>query len=542
MANIQFKALPSNSPSLFPENIFDRIAANHPVRLVNQVVDKLNIDKIIKLYKGGGTTSFHPRMLIKVLFYAYLNNIYSCRRIERALQENIYFMWLSGNSTPDYRTINYFRGKRLKGTIQELFADIVRMLHELEYVSLKVQYIDGTKIESAAGRYTFVWKKSVEKNKAKLEANIASVLSDIDAQIKRDQSELGKDEIPRTIDSKELKKRIEQINTSLNQGSKSTQKDLKKLKEDYLPRLQKYEEQLDILGERNSYSKTDPDAVFMRMKEDHMKNGQLKPAYNTQISTEEQFITHYSIHQTATDTTTLPEHLEGFESHYGKQTEQVVADSGYGSEQNYELMEGQDITAFVKYNYFHMEQKRKHKQDPFSVQNLYYNDQEDFYVCPAGQKLSFVGQTTRTSANGYVAQVSCYQAQRCEGCPMRGQCHKAQGNRLIEVNHRLNQLKAKAREKLLSEEGLYHRSKRPIEVEAVFGQMKSNNRFTRFSMKGLEKVAVEFGLMAIAHNLRKWAKKWKNTPLLDYLYSNKHLFETITATGTVNITKYRAAA
>jgi transposase len=275
---VQFKALPSNSPSLFPEDIFAKIPSNHPVRLVNQVVDDLNLDHIIKLYKGGGTTSYHPRMLIKVLFYAYLSNIYSCRKIEKALQENIYFMWLSGNSTPDYRTINYFRGKRLKGVIQVLFGDIVRMLHELEYVSLKIQYIDGTKIESASGRYTFVWKKSTQKNKAKLEANIASVLADIDSQINQDQSELNSDETPKPIDSRELKKKMDQLNANIQEKSKATQKQLKKLEEDYLPRLEKYEHQLEILGDRNSYSKTDPDAVFMRMKEDHMKNGQLKPA------------------------------------------------------------------------------------------------------------------------------------------------------------------------------------------------------------------------------------------------------------------------
>jgi transposase len=508
---VQFKALPSNSPNLFPENIFDKISANHPARLVNQVVDELNLDSVIKLYKGGGTTSYHPRMLIKVLFYAYLSNIYSCRKIEKALQENIYFMWLSGNSTPDYRTINYFRGKRLKGIIQSLFSDIVRMLHELEYVSLKVQYIDGTKIESASGRYTFVWKKSVEKNKCKLEMNIASVLADIDSQIKQDQSELNKVESSKPIDSIELKKKMVQLNTNLKERSKATSKQLKKLEEDYLPRLQKYEEQLEILGDRNSYSKTDTDAVFMRMKDDHMKNGQLKPAYNTQISTENQFITQYSIHQTTADTITLESHLESFEAQYHRQSEEIVADAGYGSEQNYELMEGKGLVSYVKYNYFHMDQKRKQETNPFLVQNLFYNAQEDFLVCPAGQKLSLWKQAERTSTNGYVGRVSIYQAQRCEGCPMRGQCHKAQGNRTIEINHRLAQLKAQARERLLSEKGLYHRSKRPVEVEAVFGQLKSNNKFNRFTMRGLEKVDIEFALMAIAHNLRKWAKKAKNT-------------------------------
>lgn len=510
---VQFKALPSNSPSLFPENIFEKISPNHPVRLVNQVVNNLNLDHIIKLYKGGGTTSYHPRMLIKVLFYAYLNNIYSCRKIEKALGENIYFMWLSDNSTPDYRTINYFRGKRLKGVIQTLFGDIVRMLHELEYVSLKVQYIDGTKLESASGRYTFVWKKSVEKNKAKLEANITSILAEIDEQIKQDQSELSREDTPKPIDSSELKKKMDQLNADIQEKSKATQKHLKKLEEDYLPRLEKYEQQLEILGDRNSYSKTDPEAVFMRMKDDHMKNGQLKPAYNTQISTENQFITHYSIHQTTADTVTLASHLDSFEAQYQMQSEEIVADAGYGSEQNYELMEGKGIVSYVKYNYFHMEQKRKQETNPFLVQNRFYNAQEDFLVCPAGQKLTLLKQAERTSTNGYVAQVSIYQAQRCEGCPMRGQCHKAEGNRTIEINHRLAQLKAQVKERLLSEKGLYHRSKRPVEVEAVFGQLKSNNKFNRFTMRGLEKVDIEFALMAIAHNLRKWVKMTKNTSL-----------------------------
>jgi len=504
---VQFKALPSNSPSLFPEDIFSRIPDNHPVRLINSVVDKLNIAHIIGQYKGGGTTSYHPRMLIKILFYAYLSNIYSCRKIERALQENIHFMWLSGHSSPDYRTINHFRGKRLKGHIQSLFGDVVRLLQESGYVGLKAQYIDGTKIESVAGRYSFVWKGSIEKNKAKLETKIASVLSDIESQIKQDQSELCPKETALPIDSTELCQKLSALNEKLKESSKPVQKQLKKLREEHLPRLEKYEHQLTTLGTRNSYSKTDVDATFMRLKDDHMQNGQLKPAYNTQISTEDQFITHYSIHQTSADTITLKDHLDGFQGAYGTQSAVIIADAGYGSEENYELLESRKIDGYVKYNYFHKEQKRNQWNNPFLVQNLYYNSQQDFYVCTMGQRMELTGKGTRQSTNGYLSQVSYYSAKRCEGCPMRGQCHKAKGNRLIEVNHRLNELKAKARERLKSEKGKYYRSKRPIEVEAVFGQMKSNNRFNRFSMRGLEKVDIEFALMCIGHNLRKWAGK-----------------------------------
>jgi hypothetical protein len=416
-------------------------------------------------------------------------------------------MWLSGHSAPDYRTINYFRGKRLKDQIQKLFAEVVRLLHDLNYLSLDVQYIDGTKIESAANRYTFVWKGAVEKNKAKLETKIEAVLHEISSQIKQDQSALSKDETPRPIDSGELRTRLAALNENVKDIDKPTRKNIKKLEEDYLVRLEKYENQLEILGERNSYSKTDEDAVFMRLKDDHMQNGQLKPAYNTQISTDNQFITHYSIHQTAGDTTTLEEHLNGFEQQYGKQSKEVIADAGYGSEENYEMMEQKQIDAYVKYNYFHKEQKRAQKQNPFLVQNLYYNESENYFVCPMGQKLTHTGQGERKSRNGFISQVDYYEAKRCEGCPLRGMCHKSIGNKKIEINHKLNEYKAKAREMLTSERGLFHRSKRPIEVEAVFGQLKSNNKFSRFTLRKMDKVNIEFGLMSIGHNLRKLAKK-----------------------------------
>jgi transposase len=518
MAKIVFKESAGIQASLFPQNILDKIAKNHPVRLVNEVVDNLDISTIIAKYQGGGTSSFHPRMMIKVLFYSYLSNIYSCRKIERALCENINFMWLSGCSTPDFRTINYFRGKRLQGEIHKLFAEVVRLLQELNYVSLDVQYIDGTKIEAASNKYTFVWRGSVEKNKVKLETKIKSVIRDIENQTKDDDKTMTQDELPQAIDSMIIKEKLSQLNARLKEPDKNTQKKIAALQQEYLPRLEKYETQLKILGTRNSYSKTDSDATFMRMKEDHMKNGQLKPAYNPQISTEEQFITHYTIHQTPGDTTTLKSHLEGFEQLHHKQSKTVVADAGYGSEENYEFMEKNDIEAFVKYNYFHMEQKRSIQKNIFLPQNLYYNKEQDYFVCPIGQHLTKTGDGKRISDNGYISNVSYYKSVNCNGCPLRGQCHKAKGNRTLEVNFRLQELKQKAKTRLMSETGLYHRSKRPIEPEAVFGQLKSNNKFNRFTLKGLSKANLEFGLMAIAHNLRKLAAKATFLSNLDLLY------------------------
>lgn len=507
MAKIVFKNQTGNSPELFPANIFDKIPANHPVRLIDSVVNSLDISDIIKKYKGGGTSAYHPRMMIKVLFYSYLSNIYSCRKIDKALHENIHFMYISGNSTPDFRTINDFRGKILKDSIKTLFTEVVKLLVEMGYVSLDVQYIDGTKIEAKSNKYTFVWRGSVEKHKEKLEAKINSVLSDIDMSILSDNQEINKEELPKKINSEELKEKLSKINKRLKEPSKKIAKELQKLQNEHLPRLERYEKDLEILGNRNSYSKTDEDATFMRMKDDHMQNGQLKPAYNTQISTENQFITHVSIHQTPGDTTTLTSHLDSFEEAYKKQSAEVVADAGYGSEENYEMLENKEVEAYVKYNYFHKEQKKKTKNDPFLSANLFYNREQDFYVCPMGQRMEKTGNGKRISSNGYESQVSYYQAKRCDGCPLRGLCHKALGERKIEVNHRLNELREQARANLMSEKGEKHRSKRPIEVEAVFGQLKSNNKFNRFTFRGLEKVELEFILMALGHNFRKMVAK-----------------------------------
>lgn len=503
MAKIVFKNETGKCPELFPENIFDKIPDNHPVRLIDTVVNSIDISDILKKYKGGGTSAYHPRMMIKVLFYSYLSNIYSCRKIAKALHENIHFMFISGNSTPDFRTINDFRGKILKDSIKTLFAEVVKMLVEMGYVSLDVQYIDGTKIEAKSNKYTFVWRGSVEKYKDKLEAKINSILSDIEKSISSDNQEVNKEELPKNINAEQLKERLSVLNKKLKEPPKKIAKEIQKLQEEHLPKLEKYEKDLEILGNRNSYSKTDSDATFMRMKEDHMKNGQLKPAYNAQISTENQFITYVSIHQTPGDTTTLTSHLTSFEQAYDKQSKEIVADAGYGSEENYEMLENKDVEAYVKYNYFHKEQKKKTKNNPFLVQNLFFNAEQDFYVCPMGQPMENIGQGKRISSNGYESQITYYQATRCEGCPLRGMCHKAKGNRTIEVNHRLNFLKQKAKEKLMSKKGLEHRSKRPIEPEAVFGQLKNNNKFNRFTFRGIEKVELEFLLMAIGHNFRK---------------------------------------
>ena len=505
---VVFKTYNQAQPMLLPPSLDELIIATHPVRVVNKVIDQINIDPLIAKYKPGGTSSFHPRMLLKVLVFAYINNIYSSRKIEEALQQNIHFMWLSGMSTPDHNTINRFRGERLKGVLQQVFAQVVQLLVAEGLLNIKELYIDGTKIEANANRYTFVWGKSIKTNKEKIKKQLDELwqyAQKIAAEEMNDTDPSGFD----NIDADKVEKTINQINEALKDKaveSKVKQK-LNYAKKNWPSNLQKYEQQEKIIGEgRSSYSKTDNDATFMRMKEDHMLNGQLKPAYNVEISTNKQFIASYSIHQKTTDTTTLISHLEQHEKNLCQKPEVVTTDAGYGSEENYQYLEDNNVTSYVKHNQFDRQQNETIRdKKPFAADRLYYNKEKDCYYCPMGQPMNNIGTTTKTTSTGFHQKLTLYQAKNCEGCPLRGVCHKAKTNRTIEINHNLNRLKQRADELLLSDEGVRHRKQRPCDVEPVFGNIKNNHHFRRFMLRGIEKVSIETGLIALAHNLRKKA-------------------------------------
>ena len=519
MAKLAIKSDNRKQNLLLPPSLDELVPENHMVRVVDAVLDRLDISDILSTYRGGGNSAFNPKMMLKVLVFAYLSNVYSSRRIEELLKRDIYFMWLAGMKRPDFRTINYYRGKRLKVGFDTVFTQVVRLLHEEGFVSLKVQYIDGTKIESVANKYTFVWRGSVEKYDARLKAKTEALLRQIEQNHAIENQE---NPVPEELTAEEVTKRVERIKEKVDADNlgKEERKALKQIETDSVPRMNRYREQLETMGSRNSYSKTDPDATFMRMKEDAMLNGQLKPGYNIQISTENQFITNFGIYQRPTDTLTMISYLESFKARYGMQSEEIVADSGYGSEENYEYMFSNGMTPYVKYNMFHVEQRRGYRNNPFRVSNLFYNPDDDFYVCPMGQKLKFIRQEKRYTASGYQQTVSVYRASRCEGCPLRGQCHKSKRDRQIEVNHTLDDYKARARELLTSEQGIKHRSNRPIEPEAVFGQIKECGRFRRLRLKGLTGAKIDFGLKALAHNLRKLAQAWAKSSFFDKFLSS----------------------
>jgi transposase len=508
-----FKPYTPKQAMLMPGNLDEMIPEGHLVRVVDEMIDRLDMTSLKRQYKGGGTSAYHPQMLLKVLVYAYTQQTFSSRKIAKALRENIHFMWLSGMSQPDHRTINRFRGVVMKEAVEEVFYGVVEQLYELGYVNLEKYFVDGTKIEANASRYSFVWKKSTDKYDADLQKKVRKLLDEIERIDEEEDALYGDKDYPevgegKTIDKEALQKAADKISQKLRKDPKN--KKLKKakrdLKQDFIPRQEKYEKYKETLGDRNSFSKTDPDATFMRMKEDHMRNGQLKPGYNIQMGTENQFITGFSIHQRPGDTSCLKDHLEQRERWLGRSPEVLIADAGYGSEENYTYLGDKDIEAYVKYNTFHYEQKkRRQKKKAYWQENFRYLAEEDQYLCPEGKVLSYQFTQDVTSANGYRSTRRVYECADCSGCPAKADCTKSKFNRRLYIGVDLLEMRDQAQKRLTSPEGVKLRSQRPIEVEAVFGRLKHNWGFRRFLTRGKDKVKIEWGLLNIAHNIAKVA-------------------------------------
>jgi transposase len=495
-----------------PMDLEEDIPHNHLVRVVNTAVNRLDDHIFATAYPGGGRDSYHPKMLTKIIIYAYTQRIYSSRQIAKAVRENIMFMWIAGRQRPDFRTINRFRSERMKAVLETVFTGVLQFLAEEKYVKLEHYFVDGTKIEANANRYTFVWGRAVVKHKMKLQEKVKTLFATIEESEKQEEQEQSGQDLAElgeasALTSEKLEAAVRQLEAQLQSQPKD--KPLKKavrvLRKDLLPRLQKYEIHQERLGDRNSYSKTDTDATFMRMKEDHMRNGQLKPGYNVQIGTENQFIIGYSLHQRPTDTRCLKPHLEKVKAALGKLPKTVIADAGYGGEENYDYLESEQLEALVKYSTYHKEKSKKWQQDISKLDNWQYDEAEDNWTCAIGRKLLFRYESKEMTESGYEIRKRHYQSESCKGCPLKEACTKAKGNREISVSMKYLQYKRRAREKLRSEEGYTLSVRRMIEPESVFGQMKNNRGFRRFLLRGLPKVSLEVGWLSLAHNLLKKA-------------------------------------
>jgi transposase len=507
-----FKKYEQHQAMLLPPSVEELIPAGHLVRTVNRTIDALNIDALLETYTGGGASAFHPLMMLKVLVYAYVSKTYSSRRIAKALREDINYMWLSGMQQVDFRTINLFRAGRLKDTIDAVFGSLVLFLDAHQYINLRDYFVDGTKQEANANRHSHVWRKNTARYKERLQERIRELLTQIDEANRQEDAQYGDQDLPElgehvSITSEELKEQTEKLNAILDKlkPPKEVTKALSELQEKHLPKLEAYERQERLLDGRNSYAKTDPDATFFRLK-----SGELRPSYNVIIGTQKQFLLNYTIHRKASETDRFIEHLEKFHAMTGRWPQSVIGDPAYGSEENYAFLQHHGIAPYLRYNTYAQDIKGQGSWALYDRRNFAYHPATDTYRCPEGRTLAFKTVVERTTANGFVSSARLYESLDCRGCPVARACKKGRGPRTLQRNDQLERFKAVARMHLASKKGRMLYRNRGTEVESVHGDLKHNQQFRRFHLRGLLKVNVEMALLAIGHNIKKMVKETIN--------------------------------
>jgi transposase len=490
---------------------------------VHHLVESIPQEAFESFLRNEGCPAYHPRMMLKIILCAYTQSVFSGRKIEALLKDSIRMMWLAQGYEPSYRTINRFRVQsEVKDLIRQCFVQFRCQLIEEKLIDQEAIFIDGTKIEANANKFTFVWKKSIEKYHQSIIEKSNQLYNELLEKEIIPEIERENDEQLSLEELAQLVRKLDDVVTEYDQQIEASSevperkalrserkypKQVRKQLIDFVLRKQKYQRDFQIFGTRNSYSKTDLDATFMRMKDDYMKNGQLKAGYNVQVATEGQYALAYSLFPNPTDTRTLIPFLDVIEQDYFKLPKHIVADAGYGSEQNYnDILSNRKREALITYGMYIKEQKKKYKQNKFNSANWQHDEENDVYLCPNQKRLQFKYHSVRTDKVGFTREFKIYECEDCSGCPFRSSCTKAKegNNRKLMVNKKWEQQKEYVREKLSEEKtGSIYRQ-RKIDVESVFGFLKANLRFTRFSVRGKSKVENEMGLALMAVNLRKF--------------------------------------
>ena len=540
-----------------------------PVYTLKKVMEEMDFSGLLARYSNKGRNGFNPIMKYGVLTYASMRGIRSVDRIVELCERDLAFIWLTQGERPKRDAFYDFIDKKLTPEIlEDLNYQFLRRLKKEGLITLEALYVDGTKIEANANRYTFVWRGT-------LNYHLAGLLDTIDALYTRYNALLnengygekyalgnirmfiieGMDKV-RDIIEKNRKRKLtkhkklsnnsiieidncsplELLNLQKNlsliadregipfvYGKGKKRSELQQLYEDLEVcgrRLMEYRECFEIMGkDRNSYSKTDLEATFMRMKDDHMMNGQLKPAYNVQIAVENYFIIHTYVSNDRTDYNTLIPVVQKHLLAFGEGLKEVTADSGYCSEKNLVFLKENGIESYIKLQDHEKRKTRAYKNDIGKYYNMTMQifEDEHYYICHDGRELRHIRTETKNQ-EGYTQTFEVYGCADCSGCPHKAQClykydpeKDADKNKVIKINERWEGLKEQSNANIQSEKGILNRQIRSIQTEGHFGDIKENDNFRRFHHRSAAKVYKEFLLYAIGRNINKYHRFLCNT-------------------------------
>lgn len=488
------------------------IPADDSVRLLSQLLEELDYTKLYRAYSHKGRNpAVSPKNLFKVLVYGYMSDIITTRALERACRRDINFMWLlQGEKAPDHNTISRFRSGRLNEAVEELFYQTVLMFEQLGEISFENIFIDGTKIEACANKYSFVWKKATAKNETRLQGKAHKLLTSLGYEPGVDKA-VTVDLMRSTLEDLRGIAAENGISFVNGSGKRKTQmqRDIEAL-ESFIEMQEKYDKYNGLFDGRNSFSKTDTDATFMHMKEDHMRNSQLKPGYNVQIGVSAEYIVGVDISSERSDQLTLIPFLNKLEDAYPERFKNVVADAGYESEENYVYLRKNEYTPYIKPQNHDLRKTRREKARIGKPENMIYDQENDTYTCAAGRVLRPVGKSRRTTRSGYISELTRYECESCEGCPVKEKCTRSKGNRQMELSRKFIELRDISEENISAATGILLRMNRSIQAEGAFGAIKEDHGFRRFLLRGKKNVRIEFLLMSLGHNMNKLHNKIQN--------------------------------
>lgn len=529
MPQTDYTAMTNGFQLVMPLDCEVNIEKNAPVRLLNAVMERMDYSKLYAAYSRLGRIEYSPKILLKIMVYGYMRKQISSRALEACCRENLHFIYLlEGQRAPDHNTINRFRKNILTQEAgRDILCQLVVLLHERGLLSLEAAFIDGTKIEANANKYSFVWKKATAKKTDKL---LKRIHEELPAKLK----EVGiRFHVPEKIAVRQLKKlrkrihaRIKADGIELVSGKGKRKTRLQRLSEwvdQCLAKLKQYTNDIHICGNRNSYSKTDHDATFMHMKEDYMRNGQLKPGYNVNVATCSDFIIGSYISSDRNDVHTLIPFMEQLQKNYaGRNIGSVVVDSGYESEENYCWFEAHPETElYVKPSNHEVAKHRKYRTDISRRENMAYDAQVDTYTCANGKLLQRTREKKTHTASGLEITTSVYECGECDGCPLKEKCIRACGSKkpleerhkVIYVSKRFAEQRQAMEAKISSPKGCLLRVNRSIQAEGNFAYVKQNLDFRRFLLRGSTKVAAEWLLFSLALNILHLHHKIQNRRL-----------------------------
>ena len=497
--------------------ISDFLDINDPVIAFDKFMEGIDCSKYLKnvLIHETGRVRYNPVNMLKTVLFGFMTNGYmSLRELEDNCKVNIRFMYLMNNVKPSYRTFGNFINEVLNDSIEDIFVDINKTIFEKEKVDLTHIYIDGTKLEANANKYSWVWKKATEKSRYKLYEKVTTLIEEINVELSwqgihiETNTEYNPEQLEEIANNYYELWELNESTFVYGKGRRKTpqQRHYEKMKE-YTAKLAEYVEKVAICGpNRNSYSKTDTSATFMRIKKDYMGNDQLLPAYNIQVGVADEYIAVLDVNQYRSDMDCFVPLMEKFNDIYGFYPKYPVADAGYGSYNNYIYCEQKGMEKYMKFPMFKKEtDDKKYRDNPFRVVNFKIDD-DGIMRCPNNKKFIFkYRQAVR--GNQYGRQEEIYECEDCSGCPYAKQCKKTDRNRTVCLNKELTAIHKEVIDNLESIQGALLRMNRSIQAEGTFGIMKNDRNYKRIVRKGIKSVNLELYLVTIGQNLYKYHNK-----------------------------------